>query len=102
MRVKVSMMSDRTQAVGDQRWPESLFQTPIPLLFQNLKIRIRVRIRKFFKFENATPLQTPAAIDPTGNLPEMSTDQDWIGLNFLENWRSRTESDWENFCCFNV
>jgi len=47
--------------------------------------------------------------------PEMSTDQDWIGTeanfgrirtgsdcNFFENWRSRTGSDWENFCCFNV
>ena len=45
-----------------QRWPESLFQTPTPLLFQNFWIRVR----QLFKFENPTPLQTPAAIiDPT-------------------------------------
>jgi len=52
------------------------------------------------------------------HLPEMSTDQhwigldqdwsqfwpdqDWIGLQFFENWRIRTGSDWENFCRFNV
>jgi len=32
---------------GRQRWPESHFQTPTPLLFQNVWIRIRVR-----KFSN--------------------------------------------------
>jgi len=48
-----------------------------------------------------------------GWIAEMSTDQDWIGLdqdwsqfgsdcNFFQNWRIRTGSDWENFCCFNV
>ena len=43
-----------------QRWPESLFQTP--LLFQNFWIRVR----QFFKFENPTLVQTPATIiDPT-------------------------------------
>ena len=51
-------------------------------------------------------------------LPEMSTDQDWIGLDqdwsqfwpdqdwiglqFFENWRIRTGSDWENIWCFCV
>ena len=49
--------------VISQRWPESLFQTPTPLLFQNFWIR--VRIRKFVKFENPNPVQTAAAIDPT-------------------------------------
>jgi len=47
--------------------------------------------------------------------PEMSTDQYWIrteanfgrirtgsDCNFLENWRIKTGSDRENFCCFNV
>jgi len=49
-----------------QRWPESLFQTPTPLLFQNFSIRDQIRVRIFFKFENPTPLQTPATIiDPT-------------------------------------
>jgi len=40
------------------RWPESLFQTPTPLLFQNFWIRVRL----FFKFENPTPVQTLATI----------------------------------------
>jgi len=39
-----------------QKWPESLFQTP--LLFQNFLIRVRL----FFNFENPTPVQTPATI----------------------------------------
>ena len=41
-----------------QRLPESLFQTPTPLLFQNFLIRVRL----FFKFENPTLVQTPATI----------------------------------------
>ena len=45
-----------------QRRPESLFQTRTPLLFQNFWIRVR----QFFKFDNPTPVQTPATIiDPT-------------------------------------
>jgi len=44
-----------------QRWPESLFQTPTPLLFQN----IWIRVREYFKFGNPTPVQIPATIiDP--------------------------------------
>ena len=30
---------------------------------------IRVRLGEFFKFDNRTPVQNPATIDPTGNLP---------------------------------
>ena len=56
----------------DQRWPKSLFQPPTPLLFQKCLIRIQVRIRKIFKFENPTPFQTLAAIDIVGNLPMFS------------------------------
>ena len=41
-----------------QRWPESLFQTATSLLFQNFWIQVR----KFFKFVNPTPVQTPATI----------------------------------------
>jgi len=41
-----------------QNWPESLFQTPTPLLCQNFWILVR----QFFKFENPTPVQTPATI----------------------------------------
>ena len=44
------------------RWPESLFQTPTPLLFQIFWIRIRFRVPKVFKFENPTSAQTPASI----------------------------------------
>ena len=47
---------------NDQSWPESLFQTPPPLLFQTFWIRVRIRVRLFFKFENPTPVQTSAAI----------------------------------------
>ena len=49
--------------VENQRWSESNFQTPTPLLFQILWIQIRSRI--FFKFDNLTPVQTPATIDET-------------------------------------
>jgi len=45
-----------------QRWPESFFQTLTPFLFQNFWIPIRVR--KFFKFDDPTPVQNPASIDP--------------------------------------
>jgi len=38
-----------------QRWPQSLFQTPTPLLFQNFWFRVRL----FFKFENPPSVQTP-------------------------------------------
>jgi len=41
-----------------QRWPESLFQTLTPLLFQN----VWIRIRQFFIFWNPTTVQTPATI----------------------------------------
>ena len=51
-----------------QRWHESLFQTPTPLLLQNFVIT--VRIRQVFKFENPTPAQTPATtINPILNYP---------------------------------
>jgi len=50
---------------ADQRWPELLFQTATPILFQNCSIRVRL----FFKFENPAPVLTPAAIiDPTVSL----------------------------------
>jgi len=53
-------------ATFSQRWPESLFQTPTPLLSQNFWIWVGILIRLFLKFENPTPVQTPATIiDPT-------------------------------------
>jgi len=48
--------------VISQRWPESLFQTPTPLLFQNFWIRVRIWVRQFFNLKKQTPVQTPAAI----------------------------------------
>ena len=49
---------------ADQRWSETLIQTPTPLLFQNFWIQVRIRL--FFKFKNPTPVETPATIiDPT-------------------------------------
>ena len=49
-----------------QRWPESRFQTPTPLLFQNFRIRVRNRVRQFVIFVNPTPVQTPATIIDLG------------------------------------
>jgi len=51
------------------RGGRKLFQTPIPLLLQKFKLQIRVRIWKFFKFENPNLVQTPATIDPTKIYP---------------------------------
>jgi len=37
-----------------------------------------------------------------------ASQQRWVRIrtgsdcNFFENWRVRTGSDWENFCCFHV
>ena len=64
---KICYSSDPVQSNNyQQRWPELLFQTGTPLLFQNSLIRARIRVRLFFKFENPTPVQTPATIiDPT-------------------------------------
>jgi len=46
---------------ASQRWPESLFQTPTPFLFQNFWILVQ----EFFNFENPALVQTPATIiDP--------------------------------------
>ena len=58
-----------TRIFLDQRWPESLFQTLTPLLLQYFWIRVRIPVWQFFKFENPTPVQTPATIDPTVIFP---------------------------------
>ena len=104
-----------------RRWPEPIFQTLTPLLFQNFWIRFR----QFFKFENPTTVQTPATIiDPTVIYPcfyirndhtaEMSTDRTGSGLKpilsgsgldrtaiFFENWRTGLDLT-EKMCSFNV
>ena len=56
-----------------QRWLESLFQTPTPLLFQNFWIRVRLLL----KFEKPTPVQTRATlIDPTVIYPHFYLKSD--------------------------
>ena len=63
-----------------QRWPQSLFQTPTPLLFQNFWIWFLIRVRKFLKFENPTLVQTPVTIiNPTLIYP----------CFYLRKWRHR-------------
>ena len=65
-----------------QRWPESLFQTPTPLLFQNFWIQVRL----FFKFENPTPAQTPATIiDPTVIYPCLTFRNDHTDSCYCRN-----------------
>ena len=66
--------------VMQQRWPESLFSTQ--LLFQNFWIRVR----KFFKFENPTPVQTPATNDPTEIYPCFYLRNDHANSCFSRNW----------------
>jgi len=66
------------------RWPEALFQTPTPLLFQNFGIRVR----QFFKFENPTPVQTPATIiNPTLIYPRFYLRNDLTDSCYCRNWK---------------
>jgi len=79
---------------GYQRWPESIFQTPTPLLFQ--KFLILVRIWQFFKFEKPSPVQTPATIiDPTKVYPcvYLRNDHSDSGSGFSQIFDSRSGSD---------
>ena len=69
-----------------QRWPESLFQTPTLLLFQNFWMR--VRIWQFFKFDNPTPVQTPARIiDPTVAYPCFYLRNDHTDSCYCRIWK---------------
>jgi len=65
-----------------QRWPESLFQTSTPLLFQNVWNRIGVQ--NFFQIENATPVQTPATID---KCQWFFLKNDHAGSCYGRNWK---------------
>ena len=94
-------------ARGWQWWPKPHFQTTTPLLFQNVWSRIRVR--NLFKFENPTPVQTPATIDwteiqqcfaeamtfiQTTQTPATAEKSDMgSGSNFLQIFESRSESE---------
>jgi len=69
-----------------QKWPESLFQTPTPLLFQHFWIRIRVQ--QFFKFEKPCPVQTPATIiDPTVIYPCFYLRNDQTDSCYWRDWK---------------
>ena len=69
---------------GGKRWPETLFQTPTPRLFQNFWIRVR----QFFKFENSTPVQTPATIiDPSVIYPRFYIRNDHTDSCYCRNWK---------------
>ena len=75
-------------AAKQQRWPELLFQTPNPLLFQHFLIRVRIRVRQFFKFENPTPVQTPATIiNPTLNYLCFYLRNDHTDSCYWRDWR---------------
>ena len=70
-----------------QRWPESLFQTPTPLLFQNFWIQVRL-----FKFENPTPVQTPATIiHPIVIYPRLSLRNDGTDSCYCRNGKVTTD-----------
>ena len=70
-----------------QRWPELYIQTPTLLLFQNFWIRFRVR--KFFIFENPTPVQTPATIiNPTLIDPCFYLRNDHTDSCYCRNWKA--------------
>ena len=76
-----------TRIFLDQRWPESLFQTLTPLLLQYFWIRVRIPVWQFFKFENPTPVQTPATIDPTVIFPCFYLRNDHTDSCFCRNWK---------------
>ena len=70
-----------------QRLAESLIQTPTPLLLQNFLIRARIRVLQFFKFENPTRVQTPAAIiNPTLILPCFFIINDDTDFCYCQKW----------------
>ena len=71
-----------------QRWPESLFQTATPLLFQNFWIRVRIRVHQIFKFENPTLVQTPTTvIAPTIIYPCFYLRNDPTDSCYCGNWK---------------
>jgi len=59
---RIVIISDIWSSVLNDRWPESHFQTRTPLMFQNFWIPDRIPVRQIFKFENPTPIYTPATI----------------------------------------
>ena len=77
-----------------QRWPESLFQTPTLHLFQNFWIRVRL----FFKYENSTPVQTPATINhPTAIYPYFYLRNDRTGSCYCQNRKETPGPYFTNF-----
>jgi len=79
---------------GVQRWPESVFQTPTPLLFQYFGIRVRIRARQFFELENPTPVQTPATvINATLIYPCFYLRNDHTNSCHCRNWKVTPDPD---------
>jgi len=77
----------------NQRRPEWLRLTPTPLLFQKFSIWIQVRVRQFFKFENPTPVKTPATIiNPTEIWPCFYLRNDHTGSCNCRNWKGAPET----------
>ena len=62
---------------------ESHFQSPTLLLFQ--KFWIRIQVRKFFGFENPTPVQTQATIDAIEVYPCFSLRNDHADSCYCRN-----------------
>ena len=86
------LQSERHVNTAHLRWPESLFPTLTPLLFQNFWIRARLGVRHFFEFENPTPVQTPATIiEPTEIYPCYYLRKDHT-LLILPKWKSDSRS----------
>ena len=78
-----------------QRRPESLFQTPTPLLFQNFWIRVWL----FFKFENPTPDQNPVTIiDPIVIYSSICLRNDHTDSCYCRNWKVTPGPVFLNFC----
>jgi len=74
-------------------WPQAAFLWASPLIFPGGQ-----RQHFAFTFQVADD-QTWARIRTEVDFGRIRTGSD---CNFFQNWRIRTGSDWENFCCFNV
>jgi len=67
-----------------QRWSESLFHTPTPILLQNF----RIRVQQSFKFENPTLVQTAATnINSTLIYPCLYLENDHTDSCYCRNWK---------------
>jgi len=86
----MAILAARSISNAHCRWPQSLFQTPTPILFQNFCIWIR--FRKFFKFENSTPVQTSDTIEETENYQWFYFRNDHANSCYYRNWKVTPDS----------